>query len=496
MKYYLTTAITYASGKPHFGNSYEIVMADAIARHKRRMGYDVYLCTGSDEHGQKVETLAAAAGVSPQELVNKTSDEIKRVWNLLDTTYNRFVRTTEEHHKKQVQKIFKKLYDQGDIYKSEYDGLYCTPCESFFTSSQLVDGNCPDCGRPVAEAKEEAYFLKLSNYGDWLLEHIESNPNFITPESRKNEMVESFIKGGLTDLCVSRSSFKWGVPVTFDPDHIIYVWIDALSNYITALGFDMENPSEDFKKYWPADVHIIGKDILRFHTIYWPILLKMLDFPLPKAIFGHPWFLFGEDKMSKSKGNIIYADTLADIFSVDAVRWYMLSQMPYASDGSITYDKFLTVFNADLANTIGNLVTRTVSMRTKYFDGALPDGAPDTLDTEVLDFATEMSQKSLSLLDEFRVADASDAVLDIARRLNKYIDETAPWTLAKEEATLSRLSSVIDTLYKGIEILASALTPFMPSTSDRIKTQLESGAAEVLFPRITEKDFQERLETL
>ena len=494
MKYYITTAITYASGKPHFGNSYEIVMADAIARHKRRMGYDVYLCTGSDEHGQKVETLAAAAGVSPQELVDTTSDEIKRVWNLLDTTYNRFVRTTEEHHKQQVQKIFKKLYDQGDIYKSEYDGLYCTPCESFFTSSQLVDGNCPDCGRPVAEAKEEAYFLKLSNYGDWLLEHIESNPNFITPESRKNEMVESFIKGGLTDLCVSRSSFKWGVPVTFDPDHIIYVWIDALSNYITALGFDMENPSEDFKKHWPADVHIIGKDILRFHTIYWPILLKMLDIPLPKAIFGHPWFLFGEDKMSKSKGNIIYADTLADIFGVDAVRWYMLSQMPYSSDGSITYDKFLTVFNADLANTIGNLVTRTVSMRSKYFDGALPSGAPDPLDTEVLNFATEMSQKALSLLDEFRVADAATAVLDIARRLNKYIDETAPWTLAKEEETLPRLSSVIDTLYKGIEILSSALTPFTPSTSEKIKTQLESGAAEVLFPRITEKEFGERLE--
>jgi Methionyl-tRNA synthetase len=494
MKFYLSTAIAYASGKPHFGNSYEIVMADAIARHKRRMGYDVCFCTGTDEHGQKVETLAKAADISPQEYVDNTSAEIKRIWDLLDTTYTRFIRTTEDYHEKQVQKIFEKLYEQGDIYKSQYDGMYCTPCESFFTSSQLVDGNCPDCGRPVQTAQEDAYFLRLSNYTDWLLKHIEESPNFITPESRKNEMVESFIKGGLSDLCVSRSSFKWGIPVTFDPDHIIYVWIDALSNYITALGFDLENPSEDYQKYWPADVHIIGKDILRFHTIYWPITLKMLGVPVPKAIFGHPWFLFGEDKMSKSKGNIIYADTLVDIFGVDAVRWYMLSQMPYSSDGSITYDKFLTVFNADLANTIGNLVTRTVSMRAKYFESDLPEGQPDPLDSEVLKFATEMSQKALSLLDAYRVADAADAALDIARRLNKYIDETTPWTLAKSSETLPRLSSVIETLYSGIETLANTLTPFMPSTVDKIKEQLKSGNAEVLFPRITEKEFQEKLE--
>lgn len=472
-KFYITTAIAYTSRKPHIGNSYEIVLSDAIARYKRMQGYDVFFCTGTDEHGQKIEDYARDAGVTPKEYVDKVAGEIKGVCDLLNTTYDHFIRTTDDYHEKAVQKIFKKLYDQGDIYKGEYEGLYCTPCESFWTESQLVDGKCPDCGREVKPAKEEAYFFKLSKYQKQLEDYIESNPDFIYPESRKKEMVNNFIKPGLQDLCVSRSSFKWGIPVDFDPKHVVYVWIDALSNYITALGYDCGDNSDNYRKYWPADVHIIGKDILRFHTIYWPIMLMALGEPLPKQVFGHPWLLFGQDKMSKSKGNVIYADDLVKLIGVDAVRYYLLSEMPYVSDGSITYETVFERYNSDLANTIGNLVNRTVAMNNKYFDGVIQN--PDTeeiLDFEIKTACTDTVKKVDELLSTYRVADALDTILALAKRCNKYIDETMPWALAKDEGKKSRLGTVLYNLLEGIRYIAILLSPFMPETSDKIMEQL------------------------
>ena len=472
-KFYITTAIAYTSRKPHIGNSYEIVLSDAIARYKRMQGYDVFFCTGTDEHGQKIEDYARDAGVTPKEYVDKVAGEIKGVCDLLNTTYDHFIRTTDDYHEKAVQKIFKKLYDQGDIYKGEYEGLYCTPCESFWTESQLVDGKCPDCGREVKPAKEEAYFFKLSKYQKQLEDYIESNPDFIYPESRKKEMVNNFIKPGLQDLCVSRSSFKWGIPVDFDPKHVVYVWIDALSNYITALGYDCGDNSDNYRKYWPADVHIIGKDILRFHTIYWPIMLMALGEPLPKKVFGHPWLLFGQDKMSKSKGNVIYADDLVKLIGVDAVRYYLLSEMPYVSDGSITYETVFERYNSDLANTIGNLVNRTVAMNNKYFDGVIQN--PDTeeiLDFEIKTACTDTVKKVDELLSTYRVADALDTILALAKRCNKYIDETMPWALAKDEGKKSRLGTVLYNLLEGIRYIAILLSPFMPETSDKIMEQL------------------------
>lgn len=472
-KFYITTAIAYTSRKPHIGNSYEIVLSDAIARYKRMQGYDVFFCTGTDEHGQKIEDYARDAGVTPKEYVDKVAGEIKGVCDLLNTTYDHFIRTTDDYHEKAVQKIFKKLYDQGDIYKGEYEGLYCTPCESFWTESQLVDGKCPDCGREVKPAKEEAYFFKLSKYQKQLEDYIESNPDFIYPESRKKEMVNNFIKPGLQDLCVSRSSFKWGIPVDFDPKHVVYVWIDALSNYITALGYDCGDNSDNYRKYWPADVHIIGKDILRFHTIYWPIMLMALGEPLPKQVFGHPWLLFGQDKMSKSKGNVIYADDLVKLIGVDAVRYYLLSEMPYVSDGSITYETVFERYNSDLANTIGNLVNRTVAMNNKYFDGVIQN--PDTeeiLDFEIKTACTDTVKKVDELLSTYRVADALDTILALAKRCNKYIDETMPWALAKDESKKSRLGTVLYNLLEGIRYIAILLSPFMPETSDKIMEQL------------------------
>ncbi len=474
-KYYITTAIAYTSRKPHIGNSYEIVLTDAIARFRRLQGYDVFFLTGTDEHGQKIEEYAKAAGVTPKEYVDKVAGEIKDICDMLNTTYDKFIRTTDDYHEKTVQKIFKKLYEQGDIYKSEYEGLYCTPCESFWTESQLVDGKCPDCGREVKPAKEEAYFLKLSKYQKQLEEHIENNPDFIYPESRKKEMLNNFIKPGLQDLCVSRTSFKWGVPVTFDDKHVIYVWIDALSNYITALGYDPDGSGETYKKYWPANVHIIGKDIIRFHTIYWPIMLMALGEPLPKQVYGHPWLLFGEDKMSKSKGNVIYADELVNRFGVDAVRYYLLSEMPHAQDGSISYDTMIERYNSDLANTVGNLVNRTVAMVNKYFGGEL------ICNTEAEDIDNGFRADILSALpkvekafDEFRISDAVDAVLAIAKRSNKYIDETAPWALAKDEEKKNRLSTVLYNLVESIRIIAVELSPFMPETSKAILSQINT----------------------
>ncbi len=474
-KYYITTAIAYTSRKPHIGNSYEIVLTDAIARFKRLQGYDVFFCTGTDEHGQKIEEYAKAAGVSPKEYVDKVSGEIREICDLLNTTYDHFIRTTDDYHEKAVQKIFKKLYDQGDIYKGAYEGNYCVPCESFFTDSQLVNGKCPDCGREVKHAKEEAYFFKLSKYQKRLEEYIENNPDFIYPESRKKEMLNNFIRPGLQDLCVSRTSFKWGIPVTFDEKHVIYVWIDALSNYITALGYDTENPSEEYKKYWPADVHIIGKDIVRFHTIYWPIMLMALGEPLPKQVYGHPWLLFGSDKMSKSKGNVIYADELVRRFGVDAVRYYLLSEMPHATDGSISYETMIERYNSDLANTLGNLVNRTVAMANKYFDGVLPCNNETTgLDggfiSDVL-AARPAMEKGFS---EFKIADALEAVMNVAKRSNKYIDETAPWALAKNDADKNRLSTVLYNLLEAIRIIAVEISPFMPETADKILAQINS----------------------
>lgn len=472
-KFYITTAIAYTSRKPHIGNSYEIVLTDAIARYKRLQGYDVFMLTGTDEHGQKIEEYAKSAGVTPKEYVDKVSGEIRGICDLLNTKYDKFIRTTDEYHEKTVQKIFKKLYDQGDIYKGHYEGMYCTPCESFWTESQLVDGKCPDCGREVKPAKEEAYFLKLSKYQKQLEEFIEKNENFIYPEARKKEMLNNFIKPGLQDLCVSRTSFKWGIPVTFDEKHVIYVWIDALSNYITALGYDPDGSSDLYKKYWPADVHIIGKDIVRFHTIYWPIMLMALGEPLPKQVFGHPWLLFGEDKMSKSRGNVIYADDLVDLLGVDAVRYYLVSEMPYASDGSITYETIIERYNSDLANTFGNLVNRTVAMQNKYFDGVIqkPTEA-EPVDDELKAFALDTVAKVEKCFETYRVADAVEAVLNLAKRSNKYIDETAPWALAKDEAKKDRLGTVLYNLLEAIRYIAILLSPFMPETSEKIFSQI------------------------
>ena len=471
--YYITTAIAYTSRKPHIGNSYEIVLSDALARFKRMQGYDVFFQTGTDEHGQKIEEYAAAAGISPKEYVDKVAGEIKDICDCLNTTYDKFIRTTDDYHEEAVQKIFKKLYDKGDIYKSEYEGWYCVPCESFFTDSQLVDGKCPDCGREVKKEKEETYFFKLSKYQKQLEEYIESNPDFIYPESRKKEMINNFIKPGLQDLCVSRSSFKWGVPVPFDDKHVIYVWIDALSNYITGLGYDPDNQSEMYKKYWPANVHIIGKDILRFHTIYWPIMLMALGEPLPKQVFGHPWLLSGNDKMSKSRGNVIYADDLCNRFGVDAVRYYLLSEMPHAQDGTITYETIIERFNSDLANTLGNLVNRTVAMNNKYFDGVIqPADCTEELDNELKEMALSSLDKVAKLLDTYKVSDALSVVLDLAKRCNKYIDETMPWALAKDEEKKARLGTVLYNLLEGIRFIAVLLKPFMPETSDKILEQI------------------------
>lgn len=472
-KYYITTAIAYTSRKPHIGNSYEIVLTDAIARYKRMQGYDVFFLTGTDEHGQKIEEYAKAAGVTPKQYVDEVAGEIRRICDLLNTTYDHFIRTTDEYHEKTVQKIFKKLYEQGDIYKSQYEGLYCTPCESFWTESQLVDGKCPDCGREVKKAKEEAYFLRLSKYQKQLEQFIADNPDYIYPESRKKEMINNFIKPGLQDLCVSRSSFQWGVPVDFDKGHVIYVWIDALSNYITALGYDPDNPSELYKKYWPADVHIIGKDILRFHTIYWPIMLMALGEPLPKQVFGHPWLLFGTDKMSKSRGNVIYADDLVELLGVDAVRYYLLSEMPYTSDGSITYETIIERFNSDLANTLGNLVNRTIAMSNKYFNGEiLPPSCKEPVDQELSSLALQTVRTVDELIAQFRISDALDAIMSLARRSNKYIDETAPWILARDEAKRERLATVLYNLLESIRFIAVLLSPFMPDTAKEIFSQL------------------------
>ena len=505
-KYYLSTAIAYTSGKPHIGNTYEIVLADAICRFKRMCGYDVYFQTGTDEHGQKIQEKAQAAGVTPQQFVDNVAGEIKRIWDVMNTSYDKFVRTTDPAHKATVQKIFKKLYDQGDIYKSEYEGMYCTPCESFWTESQLVDGKCPDCGRPCKPAKEEAYFFKMSKYADRLMKHIEENPQFIQPEARKNEMVNNFLKPGLQDLCVSRTSFTWGVPVEFDPKHVTYVWIDALSNYITFPGFDVDgNHGDMYKKYWPADVHLIGKDILRFHTIYWPILLMALNQPLPKQVFGHPWLLVGDGKMSKSKGNVIYADDLVDLFGVDAVRYYLLHEIPFASDGTLTYELLMERINSDLANILGNLVNRTVAMSHKYSKGILSDhSVAGQFDDELIELCKATPAKVEAKMDELRVADAIDEIFTLLRRANKYIDETMPWALAKSEETKQRLGTVLYNLLESIRFAAIALKPFLPDTSDRILAQINAtnggleslasfgvlesgikvGAGEILFARL------------
>lgn len=474
-KYYITTAIAYTSRKPHIGNSYEIVMTDAIARYKRMQGYDVFFLTGTDEHGQKIEEYAKQSGVTPKEYVDKVAGEIKETCDLLNTTYDHFIRTTDDYHEKAVQKIFKKLYDQGDIYKGSYEGMYCTPCESFWTESQLVDGKCPDCGREVKKAKEEAYFFRMSKYQKQLEKYIEDNPDFIFPEQRKNEMVNNFIKPGLQDLCVSRTSFKWGIPVDFDPDHVVYVWIDALSNYITALGYSPDGSGDNYKKYWPADVHIIGKDILRFHTIYWPIMLMALGEPLPKQVFAHPWLLFGSDKMSKSRGNVIYADDLVKLIGVDAVRYYLLSEMPYVSDGSITYETVFERYNSDLANTLGNLVNRTVAMSNKYFGGqVMAPTAQEPLDEQLKDAALAAVENVDKLLSKYRVSDALEAILSLARRSNKYIDETAPWVLAKDEDKKERLGTVLYNLLESIRFIAILVSPFMPETAEKIFKQINT----------------------
>lgn len=474
-KYYLTTAITYASKKPHIGNTYEIVFSDAIVRFKRMQGYDVHFCTGTDEHGQKVEELAQENNISPQEYVDNVSGEIKYIWDLMDSTYDTFIRTTDPYHKRIVQKIFKKLYEQGDIYKGTYEGMYCVPCESFFTESQLNDGKCPDCGRDVQRTKEEAYFFKMSKYQDRLYKHVKDNPGFISPKSRENEMVNNFLKPGLQDLCVSRTSFKWGISVDFDDKHVVYVWLDALVNYITAIGYDPDGSSEEFKKYWPCDTHIIGKDIIRFHTIYWPIFLMALDLPLPKMIFGHPWLLSGNDKMSKSIGNVIYADDLSRQFSVEAVRFYLLSQMPYAQDGNFSYENMITVCNTELANTLGNLVNRTVTMVNKYFEGNISEPSTrEELDEELETAAKSASDKYIRAMNDMKTAEAIDAVMTFARRCNKYIDETLPWSLAKDEAQMPRLGTVLYNLLESIRHIAVMLTPFIPKTAAEIMTQINS----------------------
>ena len=474
--YYITTAIAYTSGKPHIGNTYEIVLADSIARYKRFVGYDVRFQTGTDEHGQKIELKAEEAGVTPKEFVDQTAGEIKRIWDLMNTSYDKFIRTTDEDHEKQVQKIFKKLYDQGDIYKGDYVGMYCTPCESFFTESQLVDGKCPDCGREVQPAKEEAYFFKMSKYQGKLIDYINTHPEFIQPESRKNEMMNNFLLPGLQDLCVSRTSFKWGIPVDFDPKHVIYVWIDALTNYITGLGYDLDGHSDKmFEKYWPCDLHLIGKDILRFHTIYWPIMLMALGLPLPKQVFGHPWLIQSDGKMSKSKGNVIYADDLVDMFGVDAVRYFVLHEMPFENDGVISWELLVERLNSDLANTLGNLVNRTISMSNKYFDGEVTNKkVAEPVDQELIDYALDTRIRVSNAMDKLRVADAMTEIFNLFKRCNKYIDETMPWALAKEEDKKDRLATVLYNLVESIIIGATLLEPYMPETSEKILTQLNA----------------------
>ena len=518
-KFYMTTAIAYASGKPHIGNTYEIILADAIARYKRAQGYDVFLQTGTDEHGQKIELKAEEAGITPKEYVDKVAGEIRRIWDLVDTSYDKFIRTTDEDHEKQVQKIFRKMYDKGDIYKGYYEGMYCTPCESFFTESQLVDGKCPDCGREVTPAKEEAYFFKMSKYADRLIEHINTHPEFIQPVSRKNEMMNNFLLPGLQDLCVSRTSFKWGIPVDFDPKHVTYVWLDALTNYITGIGYDCDgNSTEQFKKDWPADLHLIGKDIIRFHTIYWPIFLMSLDLPLPKQVFGHPWLLQGDGKMSKSKGNVIYADDLVDFFGVDAVRYFVLHEMPFENDGVITWELMVERLNSDLSNTLGNLVNRTISMSNKYFGGVVANkGVTEPVDEELKAVALATPGKVTEKMEQLRVADAISEIFVLFKRCNKYIDETMPWALAKEESKQDRLATVLYNLVESIAIGAELLESFMPGTSKKILAQLnaqkrgleqmnqfglyESGTKvtdkpEILFARLDLKEVMEKVEVL
>ena len=515
--YYITTAIAYTSGKPHIGNTYEIVLADSIARFKRMQGYDVRFQTGTDEHGQKIEIKASEAGITPKQFVDNVSGQIKEIWDLMNTSYDKFIRTTDEYHEKQVQKIFKKLHDQGDIYKGYYEGKYCTPCESFFTESQLVDGKCPDCGREVIDAKEEAYFFKLSKYADRLIDYINTHPEFIQPESRKNEMMNNFLLPGLQDLCVSRTSFKWGIPVDFDDKHVVYVWIDALSNYITGLGYDVDGNSDElYKKYWPADLHLIGKDIIRFHTIYWPIMLMALDLPLPKQVFGHPWLLVGDGKMSKSKGNVIYADDLVNYFGVDAVRYFVLHEMPFDNDGSITWELMVERMNSDLANILGNLVNRTISMNNKYFGGVISNpGVNEPIDDDLKAVALAMHEKVDAKMEKLRVADAITEVFTLLRRCNKYIDETEPWKLAKDETKQDRLATVLYNLMEGIRMAAVALAAYLPDTSakilDMLGTQerdylkldqfglLETGGKvvekpEILFARVDIKELMEKVE--
>ena len=518
--YYITTAIAYTSGKPHIGNTYEIVLADSIARFKRLEGYDVFFQTGTDEHGQKIELKAEEAGITPKEFVDNVAGEIKRIWDLMNTSYDKFIRTTDDYHEKQVQKIFKKLYDQGDIYKGYYEGMYCTPCESFFTESQLVDGKCPDCGRPVQAAKEEAYFFKMSKYADRLIDYINTHPEFIQPVSRKNEMMNNFLLPGLQDLCVSRTSFKWGIPVDFDPKHVTYVWLDALTNYITGLGYDLdkEEQGELFKSHWPADLHLIGKDIIRFHTIYWPIFLMALDLPLPKQVFGHPWLLQGDGKMSKSKGNVIYADDLVDFFGVDAVRYFVLHEMPFENDGVITWELMVERMNSDLANTLGNLVNRTISMSNKYFGGIVEDkGVVEDVDADLKAVVTGTKAKAVAKMAELRVADAMTEIFALFKRCNKYIDETMPWALAKDENKKDRLATVLYNLVEGIVTGACLLEPFMPETTEKILVQLnakkktfeeletfgcyENGTKvtekpEILFKRLDLKEVMQQVEEL
>ena len=518
-KYYITTAIAYTSGKPHIGNTYEAVLADSIARFKRQQGYDVFFQTGTDEHGQKIELKAEEAGVTCKEFVDKVSGEIKSIWDLMNTSYDKFIRTTDADHEKQVQKIFKKLYDQGDIYKGYYEGMYCTPCESFFTESQLVDGKCPDCGRPVTPAKEEAYFFKMSKYAPRLIEYINEHPEFIQPVSRKNEMMNNFLLPGLQDLCVSRTSFKWGIPVDFDPKHVVYVWLDALTNYITGIGYDCDgNSTEQFKKDWPADLHLIGKDIIRFHTIYWPIFLMALDLPLPKQVFGHPWLLQGDGKMSKSKGNVIYADQLVDFFGVDAVRYFVLHEMPFENDGVITWELMVERLNSELANTLGNLVNRTISMSNKYFGGEVRStGVTEPVDEELKSVVLGAKKKVADKMEELRVADAITEIFTLFKRCNKYIDETMPWALAKEEDKKDRLAEVLYNLVEGICIGASLLESFMPETTEKILAQLNAPKRtyeeldtfglypagnkvtekpEILFARLDIKEVMEKVEAM
>lgn len=501
-KYYITTAIAYTSGKPHIGNTYEIVLADAVARYKRSQGYDVFFQTGTDEHGQKIELKAEEAGVTPKEFVDGVSAEIKKIWDLMDTSYDKFIRTTDEDHEKQVQKIFKKLYDQGDIYKGHYEGMYCTPCESFFTESQLVDGKCPDCGREVQPAKEEAYFFKMSKYADRLIEHINTHPEFIQPVSRKNEMMNNFLLPGLQDLCVSRTSFKWGIPVDFDDKHVVYVWLDALTNYITGIGYDADGDStEQYAKLWPADLHLIGKDIIRFHTIYWPIFLMALGLPLPKQVFGHPWLLQGDGKMSKSKGNVLYADELVDFFGVDAVRYFVLHEMPFENDGVITWELMVERLNSDLANTLGNLVNRTVSMTNKYFGGVVSDkGAAEDVDADLKAVIDNTPKAVDAKMDGLRVADAITEIFNLFKRCNKYIDETMPWALAKDEEKKDRLETVLWNLIQGISAGARLLESFMPSTSKKILDQLGdghvTGKPEILFQRLDLEEVMKKVEEL